>query len=165
MCLSKIKSYICWEVAICLFRLCLPLHHSEMLVTALSWFQIQRGNQKISRGSEDEYGFEVSPWKITIYVSQKSTLLAVTWKTKLLKLFPFGKHRQHILQVTRFVSEQFFQQLSDMCHQGNTVHLPYHSSEANSLKLGHQFKHNLGLKWLKPAIAWHLRSSSTETRQ
>lgn len=39
--------------------LCLPLDHSEMLVTAMPWFQIQRGSQKISRGSEDEHGFEI----------------------------------------------------------------------------------------------------------
>lgn len=31
--------------------------------------------------------------------------------------------------------------------------------------LGHQFKHSPDLKWLRPALACHLRGSSNETRQ
>lgn len=72
-------------------------------------------------------------------------------EAKLLQLPAFGKHREHILQVTALVSQQFFHQVIDMCPWGGTVNLQYHSYNSSSCSiLGHLFKRSPGLKRPKP---------------
>lgn len=125
--------------------LCLPLDHSEMLVTATPWFQIQRGSQKISRDSEGENGFEVWPQN-SPHGTQPSM-----WARKKQIVCSYMANRTLFLGL--FPSN--FSNSSVTCAPG------WYSSSAISViiqlfKAAHQFKHSPSLSWLKLAMAWHL---------